>query len=227
VTSDLRRLAGRQAREDHKGPKGFGGLAFGWRLFGLTALVAAWLAFSPATPLRAEVVVMLGDSLTAGGRWADLKPGAEILNHGVSGDGAAEAAARVGAVAAARPDQIFFQLGVNDLARGLSPRRAVEAQREVWRALRAQAPQAVLIVCSLLPVRESGLTSAGGFNRLIRDMNDLLAQAAAEEGLTFVDLHGALTGPDQQLPAAMTFDGLHLNPPAYDVWRATLGTFLK
>jgi lysophospholipase L1-like esterase len=191
-------------------------------------VILAVVSARGAVELRAEgrrLAIMLGDSLTAGGRWDGASPGVEILNHGVSGDGAADVMRRIDRTIEARPDLVLLQLGVNDLARGLGPAETARGVREVWRVLIERLPKAKVTICSLLPVREERIGGGSGANVLIREANALLAQAAAEDGLEFVDLYGPMAGDDLELPEELTFDGVHLTPPAYDVWKAAIKRF--
>lgn len=175
------------------------------------------------------VVVMLGDSLTAGGVWAPLNPGARIVNLGVSGDGCEDVLDRLDAVVVLKPDLVVLQVGVNDLARSGSPEDIVGGHEAVWRELGRALPEARLVVCSLLPM---GRKWAGGrgpeyYNRRIRQVNRLLQKAAGDRGLPFLDLYAAMADLDGNLPDFATYDGLHLNPRGYAIWYDVVGPRLR
>ncbi|MDR1296367.1 MAG: GDSL-type esterase/lipase family protein [Deltaproteobacteria bacterium] len=175
------------------------------------------------------VVVMLGDSLTAGGVWAPLNPGARIVNLGVSGDGCEDVLDRLDAVVVLKPDLVVLQVGVNDLAGSGSPEDIVGGHEAIWRELRRALPEARLVVCSLLPM---GWKWAGGrgpehYNRRIRQVNRLLQKAAEDEGLPFLDLYAAMADLDDNLPDFATYDGLHLSPKGYAIWYDVVGPRLR
>lgn len=92
------------------------------------------------TPLSGPVVLAFGDSLTAGyGLASDQsfaaqleralrrsRPGARVINAGVSGDTTASALARLPRVLSGlslRPNLAIVELGANDLLRGIAPDR--------------------------------------------------------------------------------------------------------
>ena len=91
---------------------------------------------SPASAVRGPLVLAFGDSLTAGyglrdadgfaarleQRLQQTRPGARVLNAGVSGDTTGMARARLPAVLSKlheKPDLAIVQLGANDLLRGV------------------------------------------------------------------------------------------------------------
>jgi lysophospholipase L1-like esterase len=174
-----------------------------------------------------RTIVMLGDSLTAGGDWAPLDPGAVVVNHGVTGDGYAQLLKRLDQTIAAKPDTIFLQVGINDLAHAKTAGEIVEGHRTIWAKLKEALPEVRIIVCSLIPISEVKLKrSRPGTNRFIREINGLLASAATEEGLEFIDLYIPLSGPDQALPKGLTYDGLHLTKKGQQVWLDELVRYL-
>ncbi|MDR1084520.1 MAG: GDSL-type esterase/lipase family protein [Deltaproteobacteria bacterium] len=173
-------------------------------------------------------IVMLGDSLTAGGRWRQLRQGAEIYNMGVPGDTTSGLWSRVDEALEKKPDFIFLQIGINDLGQGRSAGEIVEQSVLIWQEIKEKAPRVGLFVCSLIPVRESYFSNPPRKlkNSYIREVNRQLSEAARKEGVTFIDLFFPLLGSDSELPAALTFDGVHLQAPAYNVWLKTIRPFL-
>ncbi|MDR1487663.1 MAG: GDSL-type esterase/lipase family protein [Deltaproteobacteria bacterium] len=174
-----------------------------------------------------NTVVMLGDSLTKGGQWSGLDDESVVLNYGVSGDGFNDIVLRMDEVIEAEPDMVFLQVGVNDLARLKTPQDIVEGHLAIWKILSLRL-DCKIVVCSLTPVSRSMSGRRGYFdNRRIREVNALLAEEAAEAGLDFVDLYAVFADQDQALPNHLTFDGIHLTPEAYDLWRAALAPYFQ
>jgi lysophospholipase L1-like esterase len=202
----------------------------------LVSLIAAWpaLAQSPAAiggpgaasdegrdreirPRR--TIVMLGDSLTAGGEWDRLDPEARILNHGKTGDGHAQILKRLDRTISAKPDLVFLQVGVNDLANSRDLNDIAKGHSAIWSGLREALPGVRIIVCSLIPINEGKYKRGRAIsNQRVMRTNELLAERAAEENLEFVDLYLPLSDQDQALPGNFTFDGIHLNKAGQTVW---------
>jgi lysophospholipase L1-like esterase len=171
---------------------------------------------------------MLGDSLTAGGVWDSLDPEALVINQGVTGDGYELVLARLDQAIETRPDLVFLQVGINDLGHVGDLLEIVEGHVEIWSRLREALPGARIVVCSLIPINERKFRKAlAGSNQKIRETNKMLAKAAAREGLEFVDLYSPLSGTDQALPSALTFDGLHLTKGGHQIWLDELLSFLR
>lgn len=171
-------------------------------------------------------VVMLGDSLTAAGRWGAAFPRWKVRNMGVNGDGCAGVWARLGEVAKLRPRLVFLQIGINDFLRGATAAEVVGWHGKIWRALAEGAPGARLVVLSLLPYVENALPYLPP-DLDIMDLNAALKAKAGEGGLAFVDLFPLMADADRQLRLDYTTDGLHLNEAAYKVWAAAIEPFLE
>ena len=180
-------------------------------------LAAALMIAAPSVLAGGErlKVVMLGDSLTAGCDWQARLAEAEVVNQGICGDSTWSVLARLDQVAAARPDLIFLQLGINDFGKKPSPEGILERHQKIWRELRAKLPETKLYVVSLLPVSAKRYPRWG---RPVLRLNHLLRAAAEENGLTYIDVHSRLSDEDGGLFKDFTYDGLHLLPPAYDRW---------
>ncbi|MDR2422345.1 MAG: GDSL-type esterase/lipase family protein [Deltaproteobacteria bacterium] len=179
-----------------------------------------------------KTIALLGDSLTEGHRWTDLDKGVEAINFGLSGDTTMGVYFRLGLVAQTNPDLIFLQVGINDLSQGREPQELVRLHRRLWRGIAERAPKAKLVVCSLVPIRESKLPWVGIplTTAKVRRTNELMARAIKSievPRVTFLDLYAPMADPEQELPDDFTDDGVHLTKKAYRVWRNELKTFLK
>ncbi len=123
------------------------------RLF-TVALFASLLIFTSAIAARCETltILALGDSLTAG---YGLEPAAAfpvkleaalkarghdvvVINAGISGDTAAQGAARLDWSLNDEVDAVIVELGANDALRGLPPPQAEAALREISDKLEAR-----------------------------------------------------------------------------------------
>jgi acyl-CoA thioesterase I len=116
--------------------------------------VALLTLFLACMPLRAETITLLalGDSLTAGygldapqGFTVRLQEAMKakghdvvVMNAGVSGDTAAQGAARLDWALTDEVDGALVELGANDALRGLPPEQAEQALDEILGKLKAK-----------------------------------------------------------------------------------------
>ncbi|MDR0620289.1 MAG: GDSL-type esterase/lipase family protein [Deltaproteobacteria bacterium] len=173
-----------------------------------------------------RTIVMLGDSLTAGGKWDELDPKAKIINQGVSGDGYRHILARLDETISEKPDVVFLQVGINDFGRVPRIDDIAAGHRKIWDRLREALPGVRLVICSLIPLNERMLRRTTGYNSKVRELNEILAEMAAKENLEFVDLYGPIAGPDRGLPRNLTFDGIHLTNNGHRIWFDELKAFM-
>jgi acyl-CoA thioesterase-1 len=124
----------------------------------ITAIMALWFMWGQA--LAGTITILaLGDSLTAG---YGLEPGQSfpdklqeamraqgldvtIINAGVSGDTAAQGAARLDWALTDDVKAVMVELGANDALRGLEPAQAEAALREILTKLQARKLPALLL----------------------------------------------------------------------------------
>lgn len=172
------------------------------------------------------VVVMLGDSLIQGGRWAEYFPEVLAHNEGVGGDTVAQVAARLDRALALEPDLLIVMAGINDLGRRAPAAQVIEGHAALWEEIAVKRPGAQLAVLGLLPVIEAK-TSFRVSNRDICGINRELQKMARRRNLIFIDLYPLMAGPDGSLKNALTKDGVHLTPAAYDLWRRALQPLIK
>jgi lysophospholipase L1-like esterase len=195
-------------------------------VFSLVAIITLW----GASALSAgETIVLLGDSLTAGGgQFVQKVVMDKVFNLGVVGDTTMSLWARLDEVVEKNPQIIYLQVGINDLGQNFTVEEIVKRHRRIWAELKEKLPEVKLYVCSLIPIREPSFDVRPHrlTNAYIRALNTQLAKAAHGQNLDFIDLFTPLLGPDGQLPQAFTFDGVHLTSLAYAVWLETLKPYL-
>ncbi|MDR1872438.1 MAG: GDSL-type esterase/lipase family protein [Deltaproteobacteria bacterium] len=176
-----------------------------------------------------KTIVTLGDSLTEWNQWYALDPNSRVINLGLSGDTAMGVYYRLNLVARQKPDLVFLQVGINDLAQGREPSELVQIHRRLWGAITARIPGVKLVVLSLAPVRKAKFAwiIETLTNQRVRRANALLAPAAQSAGLDYIDLYSVMAEADGELPDGYTDDGVHLTPAAYKVWLKELVTYLS
>jgi len=157
-------------------------------------------------------IVMLGDSLTEWGNWHELVPELRIINRGIAGDTSSGVLNRLAEVIDRRPKVVLVMIGTNDLGLQVPPETLLGNLRAIVTRLRE---------ASIIPVAQSILFRGGWLqadNATIAAVNADWAAFCAAQGVRFLDLN-AVMAVNGQLPAAMTYDGLHLTAAAYRVWR--------
>ena len=172
-----------------------------------------------AAPLAPGDVVFLGDSLTEGAHWVELLPGLPVRDRGIAGDTTAGVLARLATITAARPAAVFLMIGTNDLGASPDPAPSLARQREIIARIRRESPSTLVFVQSLLP-------RAAVFRERIEGYNLALYGICRELGATWVDLYPAFLAPDGALRRELTYDGVHLAPAGYRLWRSMLAPHL-
>jgi lysophospholipase L1-like esterase len=163
-------------------------------------------------------LLLLGDSLTGGGRWEESFPDWEVVNSGVAGDTTADVASRLDDVIAKQPAVVVLMAGTNE-SRRATVEQVVRGLEDILFQLRHGLPDARLVVCSVLP-RERERAD------WIRDVNIHVRQFAPTVKAEFLDLWPVFAEEDGELAAEFTADRLHLNERGYDAWSEQLRPFL-
>jgi lysophospholipase L1-like esterase len=172
--------------------------------------------------LPARDVVLLGDSLTEWGSWGEWLPDLRIRNHGVAGETSADVLRRVGSAVEPAPALLYLLVGVNDLALGLARRRIVANVAAILDQVASRAPEAVVVVQSLLPcwreLRDDALTLNRSYRALVADRSPRCY---------YLDVWPALADQDGALAPDCTDDGVHLTAAGYAAWLSVLGPDIR
>jgi lysophospholipase L1-like esterase len=166
-------------------------------------------------------VVMVGDSITQGGIWAEMFPGVTIANRGVGGDTTVDVLARMDTILSTKPEVAFVMIGVNDAARGRSPEEIFASYAKVVDAL--QGARVEVVIQSTI---ECSAESCGSKREVLRELNRKLVALAAARGMDYIDLNGALSD-EAGLKSAYTYDGTHLTGAGYRQWADALSETME
>ncbi len=184
----------------------------------VVALAALWSS-RRGTDLRAEMVdttsiVMLGDSITAEGDWADLLPDQRVINAGRSGFTTAELVPLARDVSNGQPRLLVVLTGTNDIRDGrgtLWTRRHLD---ELIGVVRANSPGTRIVVQSILP-RADRSDEVVATNEGIRTL-------AEELDVQYLDLYPVFDDGAGALRESDTRDGVHLTDAGYHRWAEAL-----
>ena len=162
-------------------------------------------------------IVMLGDSITAGGQWSELLADAPVpvLNRGIGGDTTRGVLARLDTITAGRPSQLFLKIGTNDLGMG-EDAGLLERYGTLLDRIAAESPTTEVIVQSVLP---RGID----YRERVETLNAGIQALAAERGLTYVDLYTPMLDDDGSIRDELANDELHLLAPGYALWVEAIG----
>jgi lysophospholipase L1-like esterase len=192
-------------------------LAFGaLALLVVLALAAATIAWWRGRhdvergDMRAESVVMLGDSITFGGDWPELLPGVPTVNQGHPGFTTEQLLPVAEEVAAARPRAVLIMAGTNDVRDAHPPEWTVDRLGRILDVLAARSPDTTVVVQSVLPRRETA--------DQIVETNRAIRVSVEARGLQYVDLHPPFDAGDGGLRPDETTDGWHLSDAGYRRW---------
>jgi lysophospholipase L1-like esterase len=176
--------------------------------------------FAQLPPMNGGVA-FVGDSLTDFAPWPQLFPGIDQRNFGISGDTTAVLLHRLAQVIDAQPAKVFLLIGTNDLGNDRRGPAEITGNIGVMLGqLGAGLPDAEIYLQSVLP-RETAL------NPWVLQLNEFLRSLAAERKVHFVDLYAAFVVPPGRLDPAATMDGVHLNGPGYERWRAQIEALVR
>lgn len=173
-------------------------------------------------------IVFAGDSITEGFPIHELlQSGRRLYNRGIGGYTSSMLLENLPDLAVElKPEQVFLQIGTNDLGEGKQADEVAAQVREICAALRGQLPHAQLVLLSLYPVNaaaepELPFPVVGcRTNAAIGAVNRLLEQVATELGLDYGDIHSILKDGAGNLQSSYTYDGLHLNAQGYEAVKA-------
>lgn len=158
-------------------------------------------------------VVMLGDSITAGGDWPALLPGVDVVNAGRPGFTTEQLVPVAADVAARRPQLVFVLTGTNDIRDGHPPSWTTGHLAALLDRL-AASPDTEVVVQTVLPRADRP--------DAVVAINDAIVALADERDLELLDLHPSFDGGGGGLRPAETTDGLHLSPAGYERWAGVL-----
>ncbi|MES2339690.1 MAG: GDSL-type esterase/lipase family protein [Pseudomonadota bacterium] len=161
-------------------------------------------------------VVMLGDSVTAGGRWHEMFPDVRIVNRGVGGDTVTGVLRRAPRIAAMRPKAVFVMIGINDVVSGNSAQVVLDRYAAAIRILRRSGAQ--VYVQSVLAC---GARCDDEQRARVAAIDAALPALAARYGAAWIDLNTRL-GDGKTLRPGMSWDGIHLTGAGYAAWRDAL-----
>lgn len=170
-------------------------------------------------------IVMAGSSLMeffpvvemAEGHGLDLC----VYNRGISGDTLDGQLSRMDSTFwELEPSKVFINIGTNDISAPDYKREVLfEKYADVLGQIKERLPECKVYVLAYYPVNRTEKFHTEWFgartNEELEIVNGMLPAFAAKFGYEFIDLFTPLRGPDGNLPAEITMDGMHMYPDGY------------
>jgi len=176
-------------------------------------------------PPKDGAIVMLGNSITAGGEWTELLDNPNVINRGIPGDHCDGMRERLDEVLRHRPSKLFLMAGVNDLA-FLPPAKVWPKFERLVNEILTKSSTTKLYLQSVLPVNNI-VSPTPVDNEDVQALNARIKEFALAKNLIFVDVNSVLRDLDGNLDAAYTLDGVHINGAAYLKWASLLKATLN
>lgn len=162
-----------------------------------------------ANPVKGRVL-MLGDSITARGKWEDWLKGCGTVNRAIEFETTAGVLARLDEIERVGAKVSLIMLGANDISRALPFNGIVRRYRQIIERL-GKTSQVIVVSTTLRPV---GATDK---NREISRLNKVLEAECRRGSCRYLDLNAAIA-PDGFARPHYLVDGVHLSPAGYERW---------
>ena len=173
----------------------------------------------PLWGTRADVA-MVGDSITAQGRWHEMFPGTSIVNRGVGGDTVGGVRERLPSIQAVRAKKYFLLIGTNDALYENPDVAFLAHYSAVIGGLQTNGAQ--VFVHPILDCGDTPQCTPAVRDRIAR-LNTGIVDLARRKDARIIDLNASLSDEDGLLPE-VTWDGLHLNSEGFRRWREAIET---
>lgn len=171
-------------------------------------------------PTSPEDIVMLGNSITDGGEWAEILDNVHVKNRGISGDTTDGVLQRLSSITDGRPAKLFLMIGINDFAQGISGDSIARNIEQIICRIKAESPETEVYVQSILPISDEITLFPGHKAHLsqVAPTNAMIRAICERQGVTYVDLYSSFVTSDGKLDLRYSNDGLHLLGEGYKLW---------
>ena len=179
-------------------------------------------------PVTGQNIVMLGNSLTERGFWAEYFQGKRVLNRGIGGDVTDGLLERMDeSIFDLEPKKVFINIGTNDISRPEYKRERLMSQyRKILMQIQARLPETKIYVMSYYPVNrelpgadpEAVKAQFGArTNAELKKVNAEVKKMAEELGCTYINVFDCLLDEKGNLKAEYTIEGMHMYANGYAV----------
>jgi lysophospholipase L1-like esterase len=174
-------------------------------------------------------IVFLGNSLTEMFDVQYYFNDTTLLNCGIVGDFSEGLLKRTNAFLKLKPKKIFIEIGINDIIEKIPLPEICRNYEKLLTIIRKESPETNIYIQSNLPViinRPSLLTDNIDVNNLVTRQNKNLQELAKKHHCIYVDIYSSMI-KEKKLETLFIWDGVHLTPKAYSIWRDVVKPYLS
>lgn len=190
-----------------------------------------FLQFEDEPAIGPKDIVMLGNSLTEGGKdWGARLNKKNIRNRGIIGDEAMGVYDRLHQILPGHPAKLFLLIGINDVSHDLTADSVVTLITLLVDRIQRESPETKLYLQSLFPINESvcKYKTMIGKTDIVPEINRKLEALATSRKIPFINLFPLFTEKGTNvLRKELTRDGLHLTEEGYEIWGKKLKKYLR
>lgn len=175
-------------------------------------------------PIMMGRVIFLGNSITEMGNWKKATGDTTVINRGIGGDNSYGVLKRLRDITDRQPSKVFLLIGINDIGKDVPDAVIADNILKITREIHAKCLQTQIYVESILPLNSTVNNFPQHYDKEehVPALNKLLQANAAVGNYIYVDIFHLFADADGRLNSEYTYEGLHLKPPAYDIWVAYL-----
>ena len=175
-------------------------------------------------PVVTGRVIFLGNSITEMGNWKKATGDTTVINRGIGGDNTYGVLNRLKDITDRQPSKVFLLIGINDIGKDIPDAVIAANVLKIVKEIHAKCPRTQIYVESVLPVNSTLNNFPQHYDKgeHILALNKLLLANAAAGNYIYIDIFHLFADADGRLKAEYTYEGLHLKPPAYDIWVSNL-----
>jgi len=154
-------------------------------------------------PIVTSHIIFLGNSITEMGNWKKVLNDTTVINRGIGGD---------------------ITYGILRRLKEVTDAVIADNMLKIVNRVHAACPQTKIYVQSVLPLNPTMPNFPQHYDKEehVLALNKLYKANAAAGNYTFINIFPLFLDKDQHLDAQYSYEGLHLKPPAYDIWAAYL-----
>ena len=171
-------------------------------------------------PIVTGKVIFLGNSITEMGDWKKATGDTSVINRGIGGDITYGILKRLKDITDRQPSKVFLLIGINDIGKDIPDALIADNDLKIVREIHSKSPKTQIYVESVLPVNSTMPNFPQHYDKEehVVALNKLLQANAAAGGYTYVDIFHLFVDADGRLQSQLTYEGLHVKPPAYIIW---------
>ena len=171
-------------------------------------------------PIVTGKVIFLGNSITEMGDWKKATGDTTVINRGIGGDITYGILKRLKDITDRQPSMVFLLIGINDIGKDIPDALIADNDLKIVREIHSKSPKTKIYVESVLPVNSTMPNFPQHYDKEehVVALNKLLQANAAAGGYTYVDIFHLFVDADGRLQSQLTYEGLHVKPPAYIIW---------